>query len=237
MKTSVRGMLAIINEEAVVLSTYKDSAGVLTIGIGHTAAAGEMAPKMGDRITIVQAFELFRKDLVKFERHVLASVKRPLKQHEFDALVGFDFNTGQIEGGTVDDKLDAGRIAAAMATLQQYDKAKVGGKKKKLSGLDKRRDMEEAMFRHATYPMVGKIKVYDRYPGKMRLVPMNEIDLPVDWYGFPRPEDRPIADFPEPPQPAPHIPAPMGQPVAKPAPVTLPAPPKLSWWQRWFGRA
>ena len=40
MKTSLKGILAIINEEALVLSTYRDAAGVLTIGVGHTAAAG-----------------------------------------------------------------------------------------------------------------------------------------------------------------------------------------------------
>lgn len=178
MKTSLRGMLAIINEEAVVLSTYRDSGGVPTIGVGHTASAGGLVPKPGNRMTVVQAFVLFRNDLVKFERHVLASVKRPLKQHEFDALVDFDFNTGAIEGGTVDDKLDGGRIAAAMATLQQYEK----DNGRKMKGLDKRRDMEEAMFLRAEYPVVTHIKVYDRYPGKVRLVPLSEIDLPADWY-------------------------------------------------------
>ena len=40
MKTSLKGILAIINEEALVLSTYRDAAGVLTIGVGHTASAG-----------------------------------------------------------------------------------------------------------------------------------------------------------------------------------------------------
>ena len=43
MKTSLKGILAILDEEAVVLSTYKDSKGVLTIGVGHTAAAGGFA--------------------------------------------------------------------------------------------------------------------------------------------------------------------------------------------------
>jgi lysozyme len=185
MKTSMRGMLAIINEEAVVLSTYKDSGGVLTIGIGHTAAAGGVIPKDGNRITIIQAFELFRKDLEKFERHVLASVKRSLEQHEFDALVSFDFNTGQIEKGSVDDKIDAGNFDAAMDTLLQYKKA--GGAT--LPGLVKRRANERAMFDSGTYPVVEKIKVYDRYPGPQRLVPLSQIDLPADWYGIPTPDD------------------------------------------------
>jgi lysozyme len=118
MKTSLTGILAIINEEALVLSTYRDSAGVLTIGVGHTAMAGGMAPKPGGRITIEQAIALFAADLAKFERRVAASLKRTLAPHEFDALVSFDFNTGAIAGGTVDDKLDKGDIDGALATLQ-----------------------------------------------------------------------------------------------------------------------
>ena len=181
MKTSLKGILAIINEEALVLSTYRDSAGVLTIGVGHTATAGGMAPKLGNRITIEQAIALFAADLARFERRVSAAVKCSLAQHEFDALVSFDFNTGRIAGGTVDDKLDQGNIEGAMATLQQYDKA--GGRK--LAGLDRRRDNEEAMFRHGTYPETGSIKVYDAWPGKMRLVPVSSLDLSA----FPAPPD------------------------------------------------
>jgi GH24 family phage-related lysozyme (muramidase) len=173
MRTSLNGILAIINEEAMVLQTYKDAAGVATIGVGHTAAAGGVIPKAGNRITIEQGIALLASDLAKFERRVLASVNCALRQHEFDALVMFDFNTGAVESGTVDDKLDAGKIEAAMATLQQYDKAKG----KKLAGLDHRRDIEEAMFRRGAYPRVTHIKVYDRYPGKLRLVPVSTLDL------------------------------------------------------------
>ena len=173
MKTSLKGILAIINEEALVLSTYRDAGGVLTIGVGHTAAAGGMAPKVGGRITVEQAIALLAVDLAKFERRVLAAVKRTLKQHEFDALVSFDFNTGAIAGGTVDDRLARGDIAGAMATLQQYDKA--AGRK--LAGLERRRDSEEAMFRHGTYPATTSIKVYDTWPGKLHLVPVSSLDL------------------------------------------------------------
>ena len=173
MKTSLKGILAIINEEALVLSTYRDAAGVLTIGVGHTAAAGGLAPKQGGRVTIEQAIALLAADLMKFERRVLAAVKCSLKQHEFDALVSFDFNTGAIQGGTVDDKLVRGDIEGAMAKLQQYERA--GGRK--LAGLDRRRDNEEAMFRHGTYPEARAIKVYDTWPGKLRLVPVSSLDL------------------------------------------------------------
>ena len=189
MKTSLKGILAIINEEALVLSTYRDAAGVLTIGAGYTAAAGGIAPKPGNRITIEQGIALLAADLAKFERRVSGAVKRTLTQHEFDALVSFDFNTGAIEGSTVDDKLDKGDIDGALATLQQYDKA--GGRK--LAGLDRRRDTEEAMFRHGTYPEVSAIKVYDTWPGKLRQVAVSSLDLSA----FPAPPE--MAAHPETP--------------------------------------
>ena len=173
MKTSLKGILAILDEEAVVLTTYKDSKGVLTIGVGHTAAAGGLAPKPGNRMTIEQAISLFASDLAKFERHVEKSVGRSLAAHQNDALVSFDFNTGAIDGGSVDEKIEANNFDAAMDALQQYKKS--GGVT--LPGLIKRRARERAMFERGEYPVVTHIKVYDRMPGKMRLVPVSSLDL------------------------------------------------------------
>lgn len=173
MKTSLKGMLAILDEEALVLTTYKDSKGVLTIGVGHTAAAGGVAPRPGNRITIEQAISLFAVDLAKFERRVEKSVGRALAVHQNDALVSFDFNTGAIDGGSVDEKIKANDFDAAMDALQQYKKS--GGVT--LPGLVKRRARERAMFERAEYPVVTHIKVYDRMPGKMRLVPVSSLDL------------------------------------------------------------
>lgn len=172
MKTSLKGMLAILDEEALVLSTYKDSKGVLTIGVGHTAAAGGVAPKPGNRMTIEQAISLFASDLAKFEHRVEKSVGR-LAVHQNDALVSFDFNTGAIDGGSLDEKIKAGNFDAAMDALEQYKKS--GGVT--LPGLVKRRARERAMFERAEYPAVTHIKVYDRMPGKMRRVPVSSLDL------------------------------------------------------------
>jgi lysozyme len=172
MKTSLKGILAILDEEALVLSTYKDSKGVLTIGVGHTAATGGVAPKSGNRITIEQAISLFASDLAKFERRVEKSVGI-LAEHQNDALVSFDFNTGAIGGGSLDEKIKANDFGAAMDALQQYKKS--GGVT--LPGLVKRRARERAMFECGEYPMVTHIKIYDRMPGKMRLVPVSSLDL------------------------------------------------------------
>lgn len=172
MKTSLKGILAILEEEALVLSTYKDSKGVLTIGVGHTAAAGGVAPKPGNRMTIEQAISLFASDLTKFERRVEKSVGI-LAVHQNDALVSFDFNTGAIDGGSLDEKIKANDFNAAMDALQQYKKS--GGRV--LPGLVKRRARERAMFERGEYPEVTHIKIYDRMPGKMRRVPVSSLDL------------------------------------------------------------
>lgn len=172
MRLSRNGIIALINEEALVLSAYQDSVGIWTLGVGHTAAVGGIIPKRGMKISIEDAITLLKSDILKFEKHVTTALKgKVVAQCEFDALMLFDFNTGAIISGSVDDKLAAGHVDAAMKTLQAYDKA--GGKKSK--GLDKRRDREEAMFRHGLYVNTKTITVYDKWPGKGRVVPVDSI--------------------------------------------------------------
>lgn len=192
MKTSLKGMLAILDKEALVLSTYKDSKGVLTIGVGHTAAAGGLAPKPGMRLTIEQAISLFASDLAKFERHVEKSVGRILAEHQNDALVSFDFNTGAIGGGSVDEKIEANDFDAAMDTLQKYKKS--GGVV--LPGLARRRARERAMFERGEYPVVTHIEVYDRLPGRMRKVAVSSLDLSAFAGGVQTPADPAIPGNP-----------------------------------------
>ena len=187
MKTSLKGMLAILDEEALVLATYKDSKGVPTIGVGHTAAAGGLAPKPGNRLTLDEAISLFTSDLAKFESRVEHAISQNLAAHQNDALVSFDFNTGAIDGGSVDEKINAGNLDAAMDALQQYKKS--GGAT--LPGLVRRRARERAMFERAEYPVVSHIKVYDRYPGKMRKVALSMLDLSAFADGAPAPATAP----------------------------------------------
>ena len=182
MKTSLKGILAILDEEALVLSTYKDSKGVLTIGVGHTAAAGGLSPKPGECITIGQAISLFASDLTRFERRVENSIGI-LPVHQNDALVSFDFNTGAVGSGSLDEKIKANDFGAAMDALQQYKKS--GGVI--LAGLVKRRARERAMFERGEYPVVTHIKVYDRMPGKMRKVAVSSLDLSAFAKGAPTP--------------------------------------------------
>lgn len=103
MRTSLKGILEIAEHEGIVPAPYRDSVGVWTFGIGHTSAAGGLDPReMSSAMpaglqlekAVDRAIEVFRSDLVKYEARVNAAIKAPLKQHQFDALVSFDFNTG-----------------------------------------------------------------------------------------------------------------------------------------------
>lgn len=117
MKTSTKGMLEICEHEGIVPAPYRDSVGVWTYGIGHTAAAGGLDPQeMNGAMpegaaldaAIDRAINLFAYDLGKYEARVNAAVKVPLKQHEFDALVSFDFNTGGIHRANLTKAINAG---------------------------------------------------------------------------------------------------------------------------------
>lgn len=122
MRVSDRGLVEIAEHEGIVPAPYRDSVGVWTFGIGHTAAAGGLDPReMNGAMpqdnalerAIDRAVDLFRQDLKKYEARVNAAVKVPLKQHEFDALVSFDFNTGGIHRAKLTRAINAGEANAA----------------------------------------------------------------------------------------------------------------------------
>lgn len=135
---SAKGIALIKRFEGCRLTAYKCSAGVWTIGYGHTSGVHS-----GQAITQAQADALLRQDLEKFERYVNSTAYVPitaqLNENQFAALVSFAFNCGQ---GNL-KRLCAGRntvqIAAAMP---QYCKA--AGRK--LPGLVQRRAAEVALF-------------------------------------------------------------------------------------------
>lgn len=195
MKLSRKGALALMAEEGMVLSTYVGKDRVPTIGVGHTAAAGGLVPKPGLKITEQEAVDLFRIDVMKFEDRVSHAIKVPLKQHEFDALVSFDFNTGAIDAGTVDDKLNRNDRAAAIATLKAYTKSDG----KHLESLKNRRDREAAMFEKAEY-FDRAIPVQDVYFGKARAFDPSRLVWDHD----------PAPPLPTPPLPPDYEPLPEG---------------------------
>ncbi|MGR1582425.1 lysozyme [Thalassobius sp. S69A] len=114
MKLSDRGLLELAEHEGIVPAPYRDSVGTWTFGVGHTSAAGTPRPETMVRgmprnlsAAIDEALELFRADVAKYEARVNEAIRVPLKQHEFDALVSFDFNTGGIHRAKLTDAINA----------------------------------------------------------------------------------------------------------------------------------
>jgi lysozyme len=197
MKTSDNGRAFIEAFEGKFLHTYDDGTGVITIGYGHTNLAG-VPPKVyrGQVITEAQADEILGADLAAVERNVARCIKVPLSQPEFDALVSFDFNTGDLGKSSIDDKINAGNSNAAMSTLLQYDHA--GGKQ--MDGLTRRRKAERLMF-------MGLVSQALRLAGAHGATP----EKPM-----PQNPTRPPVVVPIPPIDLPDVHPPEPKPVAKP---------------------
>lgn len=134
MKISQKGIDLIKKYEGCKLAAYKCPAGVWTIGYGHT---GNVQP--GQTITQTHAEALLREDLISYELKVSKySTQYNWNQNEFDALVSFAYNIGNI-----DQLTDRGtRSKAVIAEILLYNKA--GGKA--LKGLIRRREDERALF-------------------------------------------------------------------------------------------
>ena len=130
--------------EGCKLKAYRCPAGILTIGYGHTSAAG--APEVTEGMTITQqeAEDILKKDLVKYEQSVLAMVKVPLAQNQYDVLVDFIYNAGggALKTSTLLKKVNAGNFDAVPDELMKWTKG--GGKV--LPGLVRRRQAESAWW-------------------------------------------------------------------------------------------
>ncbi|MGW5957016.1 lysozyme [Methylorubrum thiocyanatum] len=120
MDLSAVGRAVLIAREGRRLEAYRDSVGVWTIGIGHTAAAGPPIPRAGLRIDAAEADAIFVRDVAAFVRTVAEALPEPLPQHAFDALVSLCFNIGPaaFRRSTVLRRLRAGdRMGAGEAIL------------------------------------------------------------------------------------------------------------------------
>jgi lysozyme len=157
MKTSEAGIFALALHEGIVPAPYKDSVGVWTYGIGHTAAAGAPDPSKMQRgmpadldAALRDVFATFRADLPKYEAGVRAALKVPVTQAQFDALVSFHYNTGAIGRASLVKKLNAGDTAGAAAGFMAWTKPKE---------ITERRKAEQALFAKGSYP-TGLVPVY-----------------------------------------------------------------------------
>jgi len=144
-RINAEGLAHIKRWEGLRLSAYKDVVGIWTIGYGSTGTH----VKPGMKITEAQAEKLLRDDLDRFEKSVERSVKVPLTDNQFAALVSFAFNvgTGAFERSTLLKKLNAGDYDAVPGQLMRWVNA--GGKK--VQGLVNRRAAEGGLWAKGSF--------------------------------------------------------------------------------------
>lgn len=127
------------------LKSYRCSAGVLTIGFGHTGPD----VKEGMTCSPAQAYLWLAADLDKAARAVDKLVTVPLSDNARGALASFVFNLGPnaLKGSTLLRKLNAGAPPADVAAeFKKWVKATVDGRIVTLNGLVTRRAAESALF-------------------------------------------------------------------------------------------
>ena len=139
MKTSAEGLSLIKKFEGCELYAYQCSAGVWTIGYGHTK---DVEPGM--QITKEDAEEMLVEELHEYESYINDFVTAPLSQNQYDALVSWVYNLGpaNLKASTMLKVLNAGEYEEVPAQMKRWNKA--GGKV--LEGLIRRREAESLLF-------------------------------------------------------------------------------------------
>ena len=144
MSVSNKGVDLICEFEGKRLVAYDDGVGVWTIGFGTIKYPNGVRVKKGDTCTLDQAKEYMRHDLIEFEHTVNSSVKVPLNQNQFDALVSLAYNIGSnaFKSSTLVKKLNTGDYQGAADQFNVW----VNGGGKRIQGLVNRRDREKLLF-------------------------------------------------------------------------------------------
>lgn len=144
MNISQKGLDLTKSFEGCVLTAYKDSGGVWTIGYGHTG------PDVHSGLvwTQPQADDALLVDMQKAVEAVNAFVTNTeMNQNQFDALCDFTFNlgTGAFARSTLLRLFNQGKLVAAAAQFPQWDH--IAGKES--AGLLRRRLAERDLFLEA----------------------------------------------------------------------------------------
>lgn len=138
MKTSESGKQLIKQFEGLRLERYDDIGGKATIGYGHCRE------NLPERITQEQANKYFEEDIKLCEDRV--NKYNPIynfTQSEFDALVSFCFNIGNIDQLTQNGTRSKEQIESKITAY-----CKVGGHR--VEGLFNRRLVERNLFNNLT---------------------------------------------------------------------------------------
>ena len=141
MKISQEGISLIKKFEGCELTAYQCSAGVWTIGYGHTKGIEE-----GMEITQQEAEDMLVEELHEYENYINDNVTAPLSQNQFDAMVSWVYNLGpaNLKSSTLLKVLNAGKYDEVPFQMKRWNKA--GGVT--LDGLIRRREAESLLFQN-----------------------------------------------------------------------------------------
>jgi lysozyme len=148
MKTSQRGIAAIMHDEGERLTAYFDIAGVPTISVGVTD--GVTADDVRNKRTITQeeSQAMFAMALAPRESAVKRLCTLKPNQNQFDAMVSLVYNIG--EGGFAKSSVlkthNAGDFEGAAKAFLLWNKARVAGELQVVKGLADRRAREAALY-------------------------------------------------------------------------------------------
>ena len=128
----------ITKEEGSRNKAYKDSKGLLTIGVGHLIKPDEQHLNTAT-LSDQEVKDLLKHDLKWCSEAVETSVKVPLAQNQFDALYSLCFNIGgtAFKNSTVVKRINAGDMKGAADAILMWNKPAV---------LENRRKRERALF-------------------------------------------------------------------------------------------
>jgi lysozyme len=129
--------------EGVRLESYQDSAGVWTIGVGHTRTA---APGM--RISSTAADQLLIEDLQWVDECMGRTIKVEISRPQKAAIASLIFNIGAAawRSSTALKRLNAGDFDGCAEAMTWWNKVTINGQKVVLPGLAKRREEERQLF-------------------------------------------------------------------------------------------
>ena len=165
MTMSPAGRRMLITLEGYKTTAYRDSKGLLTIGVGHLLTQQELASgaivlhKAGrylnwkEGISKADVDALLEQDLPEYESAINRLVKTTLTQWQFDSVVSFCFNVGEpaFTRSTLLKCLNAGDFKYVPLEMRKWNKVKVDDKLKVVAGLVNRREKEIKCFNGELY--------------------------------------------------------------------------------------
>lgn len=139
MSAAISGVFLVIPSEGLVNATYLDPVGIITACYGHT----DPYLKMGTTYTHTECLNYLAKDLSKAEVAVNRQVPVPLNTYQKAALISFTYNVGEgrLKSSTMRKLFNQRDYKGGCDQLVYW----VYSKKKKLKGLETRRNLEMSM--------------------------------------------------------------------------------------------